>query len=105
MADDSIDLATVSAASFVAERGSVFRVVTPGTPDVALRLVDVELRGLQPHAPRVEPFSLVFAGPPEPRLVQRTHRLEHEVLGTLEIFLVPIGQDPSGGILYEAAFN
>lgn len=105
MADVSIDLATVSAATFAAEVGSVFRVVSPGAPDVPLRLVEVEARGRQPHAPRVEPFSLVFAGPPEPRLVQRTHRLEHQVLGALEIFLVPIGQDASGGILYEATFN
>jgi hypothetical protein len=72
---------------------------------VTLRLVDVRSLGVQPHAPRVEPFALEFAGPPEPRLEQRIYVLEHETLGTVEIFLVPLGFDPAGGVRYEAVFN
>jgi uncharacterized protein DUF6916 len=47
-----------------------------------------------------EPFSLVFAGPPEPALPQRIHRLEHAQLGVLELFLVPVGPGR-----YEAIFT
>jgi hypothetical protein len=50
------------------------------------------------------PFRLEFRGPAEPVLEQRIHRLEHAALGTLEIFLVPVGRD-EGGTTYEAIFG
>jgi hypothetical protein len=71
---------------------------------------DVELiqaEALGPHdngRSRREPFSLVFRGPLEPVLPQRIYRLEHGGLGTLEIFLVPVGSDKDG-MCYEAVFN
>ena len=37
-------------------------------------------------------------------LPQGTYKVEHEKLGTLEIFLVPIGPDKEG-LCYEAIFN
>ncbi|HEY6691758.1 MAG TPA: hypothetical protein VI006_02845 [Solirubrobacteraceae bacterium] len=46
------------------------------------------------------PFSLVFQGGPNPPLRQRIYRVEHERLGALEIFLVPIAPDR-----YEAVFT
>jgi hypothetical protein len=46
------------------------------------------------------PFSLVFAGGPSPPLPQRIYRVEHEDLGVLEIFLVPIAD-----ARYEAVFT
>jgi hypothetical protein len=46
------------------------------------------------------PFSLVFQGGPDPPLPQRIYRVEHERLGVLEIFLVPIAADG-----YEAVFT
>ena len=55
------------------------------------------------NAGRRPPFSLIFEGPKEPRLEQGIHALEHGTLGTLSIFLVPIG--PGGkGLHYEALF-
>jgi hypothetical protein len=39
---------------------------------------------------------------------QAIYPLEHQALGRMEIFLVPIGPDPRGkrkGMQYEAAFN
>jgi len=50
------------------------------------------------------PFSLHFTGPAEPFLPQRTYPMHHEKLGTLEIFLVPIGRT-AGGFTYEAVFT
>jgi hypothetical protein len=50
------------------------------------------------------PFSLVFRGPLEPLLPQGIHRLEHDALGELDLFLVPIGPDEAG-TRYEAVFG
>ena len=91
---------------FLPHVGSEFRVEGPASgDDVSLRLSAVRDLGRQPNAPRVKPFALEFAGPPEPRLEQRIYRLEHDTLGSLEIFLVPIGFDAAGGLQYEAVFN
>jgi hypothetical protein len=50
-----------------------------------------------------EPFRLAFLGPTDPALPQQTYRLEHDVLGTLDIFLVPIARN-AAGTTYEAIF-
>ncbi|HEY2577804.1 MAG TPA: hypothetical protein VGI74_15975 [Streptosporangiaceae bacterium] len=59
-----------------------------------------------------KPFSLVFHGPVDKVLPQGIHRLEHEQLGVLEVFMVPIGPDePSApgeaakAMRYEAVFG
>jgi hypothetical protein len=93
-------------ATFASLVETTFR-VHPGSDDdpIALRLVGVTPLGRQPNAPRVEPFALEFAGPAQPQLEQGIYRLEHETLGSMEIFLVPIGFDPAGGVRYEAVFN
>jgi len=54
--------------------------------------------------PRQEEFSLVFRGPNEAFLGQGTRRMRHETIGSLQLFLVPIGQEPEG-YRYEAVFN
>jgi len=46
------------------------------------------------------PFSLIFAGGPNPPLPQAIYPVEHEQLGTAEIFLVPIAPER-----YEAIFT
>jgi hypothetical protein len=51
-----------------------------------------------------EGFSIVFKGPGGFVLRQSTYRLEHDVMGALEILLVPIGKDEQG-VDYEAVFN
>jgi hypothetical protein len=49
-------------------------------------------------------FSLFFLGRPDEPLAQRIHRLDHAVIGAVELFLVPTGpvQDE---LSYEAVFN
>jgi len=101
-----------TAESFRPAVGSRFRVASSG-PDVDLDLIELtpspprdeaEARRRTAAGIRTEPFTLLFRGPQEPRLAQGIHRLEHELLGTLEIFLVPVRPD-EGGPLYEAVFN
>ena len=44
--------------------------------------------------------ELVFQGGPNPPLPQRIYRVEHEKLGELDVFLVPIAVDQ-----YQAVFT
>ena len=50
-----------------------------------------------------QPFSLIFVGPASPILPQATYRLEHDEMGALELFLVPVGCDEVGA-QYQAVF-
>jgi len=50
------------------------------------------------------PFSLVFVAEHQQVLPQRLYRIEHEALGPLAIFLVPIARD-ARGVSYQATFN
>ncbi|MFO0819047.1 MAG: hypothetical protein U1A77_13960 [Pirellulales bacterium] len=51
-----------------------------------------------------EPFSLIFRDHSANALPQSTYRLDHDQLGTMEIFLVPIGLDEQG-MRYQAVFT
>jgi hypothetical protein len=67
-----------------------------------LSLISACALGSAPPGHR-EPFSLIFRGPAAPLLRQQTYPLRHAALGTLEIFIVPVGPDAQGQ-LYEAIF-
>ena len=49
-------------------------------------------------------FSLMFRAPSEAPPVQNTYRLEHERLGAMDLFLVPVRKDDDG-LYYEAIFS
>jgi hypothetical protein len=51
-----------------------------------------------------ESFALIFRGPLDEPLRQRSYKMKHHALGRLEIFLVPVGKD-DGARYYEAVFN
>jgi hypothetical protein len=74
-----------------------------GPERVSLVLVEATELASPSAAPRSS-FSLLFQGPPDPFLDQRTYSMTEESLGTLEIFLVPVGRVEQG-FLYEAVFN
>ena len=70
-----------------------------------LELAEVETKGsFDPEYATRQAFSVIFRGPQEPVLTQHTYTLHNENLGTLEIFLVPIGPDEKG-MRYEALFT
>jgi len=88
---------------FAPRAGERFRVEEAGVDLVLAETVGLSAReGNQ--GPWREPFTLLFRGPKSPVLPQRIYSLEHEALGRLEIFLVPIGPDEDG-MRYEAVFN
>jgi hypothetical protein len=71
------------------------------TDNFSLELVEVYV---PPSTRRQERFSLIFIGPSERILQQGMYSLQHEAMGALDLFLVPIGQDERG-VQYEAVFN
>jgi hypothetical protein len=91
-------LDTLSAADFAPLRGDRFRIAPDDAAPFDAELVELTEIPREPGGRA--PFSLVFQGGPTPPLPQRIHRVEHAALGTLEIFLVPIGPDR-----YEAVFT
>jgi len=52
----------------------------------------------------MERFSAFFRGPADRYLKQMVYSLEHEQMGTFELFLVPLSLDETG-YRYEAVFN
>jgi hypothetical protein len=99
-----MDVSLLTASHFQRHMGSSFRLRADDVVDV--ELLEVDEVGVGPGAPPETraPFSIVFLGPRDPVLAQRIYRLEHEELGTLDLFLVPIGRDDAG-VRYEAVFT
>jgi hypothetical protein len=67
----------------------------------ALDLVALKDGRVTPHQ---EQFSLLFRGDPGRIYPQQIFSLEHDSIGQLELFLVPVGRDVEG-TMYEAVFN
>jgi hypothetical protein len=83
--------------------GRIFEVRT-GEKKVELVLLEAIPIG-SPSALPQSSFSLLFRGPLDSFLDQRTYTLEEASLGALEVFLVPVGEEERGWFLYEAVFN
>lgn len=67
---------------------------------------DLELIELSEHmlSPAQERFSFILFGPRDKFLGQGMRHLRHAVLGELDLFLVPVGQNERG-FNYEVVFN
>lgn len=87
--------------SFAESLHTKFRLPVQAGEPVELDLIEVT-PGVQSEG--TERFSLVFRGSLNLALPQGTYRLEHERLGALDIFLVPIAR-AADGFRYEAVFN
>jgi hypothetical protein len=92
------DLENLTGADFAKLLHQRFRIAPGNRPPFEVELVEVTEIPREPGGRA--PFSLVFAGGPSPPLPQRIYRVEHDGLGALEIFLVPIAADR-----YEAVFT
>ncbi|MBV8159904.1 MAG: hypothetical protein JO265_03170 [Acidimicrobiia bacterium] len=90
--------------------GSRFGVLAPGGASVGagqeVELVEVRSFGAAPAqpAPTATGFALLFVGPAGAQLPQGTYELAHPELGTVPLFLVPVGLDERG-VQYEAVFT
>ena len=97
----SISLDDLNAGIFAAHLHTTFALQREGAAPLVLELIEV--KDSDP-SPRIELFTLHFRGPAQPRMAQHIHRLEHEMLGTMEIFLTAIAGD-GDGITYESVFH
>ena len=78
-----------------------FRVNNGEEEDFEIRLVSVDeivSNDIQ------ENFTLLFRAPFDAPQQQGIYRLEHDNVGAMDLFLVPVKQDESG-LYYEAVFN
>jgi len=98
----STPLKQLNAQIFREQLHTKFKVHIGEAEPMVLELQEVEERD---SSPALELFALHFVGPFSPRLIQRTHRLEHEKLGDFEIFLTAIAADPQQGTTYESVFH
>src|SRR5262249_14892857 len=87
--------------SFAENLHSVFRMLLPEGASLNLELIEV---AEQNNSPQLEQFSVTFRGPLTPVCPQQIYKLEHERLGTMELFLVPLGPEKEG-MLYQSCFN
>ncbi|HTQ10812.1 MAG TPA: hypothetical protein VMI31_12120 [Fimbriimonadaceae bacterium] len=98
MSPAELRLDEVTAADFAPHIGTEFRAEA-----TVLTLSKAEELGAAGIGSRA-PFILIFKAPAEAALGQGTYALDHEALGRLEIFLVPIGVTPDSRT-YQAIFN
>jgi hypothetical protein len=78
-----------------------FRIPLGDSHAAELELIEVkEIISL----PGQEQFSLLFRGPLEYAFPQSIYHIEHEKMGEMDIFIVPVGKNQSG-FSYEAVFN
>ena len=90
---------------FIECLGDRFRVHAEQGLVVELVLIEATALPVRGNLARPVPFSIVFKGPTDRRLPQRSFPFEHETLGTFPLFIaVPIAPDEQGP-RYEAIFN
>jgi hypothetical protein len=94
-------LENLNSRAFSEQLHTTFQVRVGGTTPLPLELLEVTEKD---QSPKMEQFSLVFRGPLTPSFSQGIYTLEHETLGTFDLFLVPLGPD-SAGMCYQVIFN
>jgi hypothetical protein len=97
----TISLDKLNAKIFSEQLRTTFKLNGSFNPPVMLELEEVKEGD---PVPKIELFSLFFRGPAVPHLPQLIYCLEHDKLGTFEIFLTAVSSEPAG-ILYESVFH
>ena len=92
----------LSIKAFARTQNTVFTTKSGEDEPVDLKLVEVTDK--TPEGFPGEQFSIVFEGPADAPLGQQTYQLEHGDMGSLELFLVPVGEQDDKRF-YEAFFN
>jgi hypothetical protein len=95
-------LAELSLQDFLPLLNQSFR-LSADDVDVEANLIEARSLG-SPTVGRRQAFSLLFCVPSQEVLPQSIYRLEHQVLGELAVFLVPVSRRESL-VEYEAVFN
>ncbi len=96
-----MSLASLKPADFEPHVGATFAIDSNGT-QLDLTLAEVERLGTALREGGA--FSLTFMSPRGPFLAQGVYPLQHPLLGTLELFIVPLGPK-DGGNSYQVIFT
>jgi len=107
MTAERLQLDRLTVADFSSHIGSAFRMHTGPGQSVEVELIEATSFVHAPDAaPKGRPFNLLFRGPHPAcdRLSQQIYVFEHPAVGTMEIFVVPLGPDEKG-MRFEAVFN
>ena len=97
----------LQSADFQSQLDQIFsiRLDLNGATTIDLQLVSVKELGAATGTGTRAPFSLHFLGPVSQQyLRQNTYQMVNEKLGTLDIFIVPLGAE-AGRMRYEAIFT
>ena len=99
-----MDIGDVTVETFAGREGQAFSIQFADA-QLELTLAEVERHPEEwGHADRREPFAVVFTGTAEHVLPQAIWPLDHEELGRIELFLVPL--EPEDGVArYQAVFT
>jgi len=91
--------------SFESQLGTNF-LISHEAAKVEVRLVHVaNFASAKQNKAGQEGFSLLFRGPKESILKQRTYLIEHEKLGRFSFLIVPVGTKDTRAPHYEAVVN
>ena len=91
----------LNAKVFAGQLHTEFSICLPGSALLPIRLYEV---AEESSSPKIEQFSLLFRGPLAPHCAQGIYSLQHDKLGELSLFLVPVGADGEG-MRYQAVFS
>lgn len=98
-------LGTLTIDDFSDKIGQTFKIKFEDDVEVNLTLAKADLGKHKVPGTTREPFSLLFNGPENLRLSQGAYPIENGALGSLPIFIVPVGQNTDGTISYQAVFS
>jgi hypothetical protein len=90
--------------TFAGRIGEHFRIHASDELTLDATLLEASAAGSVASPQSRAPFSLIFGGPAQPIVPQRIYRLEHDELGAMELFLVPLTPSADGA-RYQAVFN
>jgi hypothetical protein len=97
---ERVALDDLSADTFAGLTGTECRVTAPNGDSVTAQLTEVQRHDTSPTG---ESFALHLRLPVA-AFEQGIYAIEHDAIGAIDLFLVPIGATPEG-ILCEAVFN
>jgi hypothetical protein len=88
-------------ADFEPHIATTFQVAPAGMEPVAIELVEVK----DTSSATLVAFSLLFRGSNDSVFRHDTHRMQHPVLGGLELFLGPVHTGRTDAVYYQAIFS
>jgi hypothetical protein len=99
-------LESLTAEMFAGRIGERFRLRADADTAMQVELIDAKVLGSSAAADpsRRKPFAILFRGPLTPVWPQRIYRVEHDGMGSFDLFLVPVGPR-NGGMEYQAIFT